>query len=134
MKVSLLDVPAQNAPLRGAVMEAIGRVVDSGVFIMGHEVQAFESELAAFVGCKHAIGLSSWTDALLLALMALGTGAGDEVVTTPFSFYATAGCIARLGARPIFADIEPESLNLDPAAAEAACGPKTRAVIPVHLY
>ncbi len=134
VRVPLLDVSAQNAPIRAQLLEAITRVVDSGTFIMGPEVQAFEVELAAFSGCRHAVGLSSGTDALLVALMALGVGPGDEVVTSTFSFYATAGCIARVGARPVFADIEPDSLNLDPAAAAAACGPRTKAVIPVHLF
>jgi len=134
MKVPLLDVKAQNAPLREAIMAAIAGVVDKGAFILGPEVEAFENELATTLGARHAVGLSSGTDALLVALMALGVAAGDEVVTTPFSFYATVGCIARLGARPVFADIEPETFNLDARAAVAACGPKTRAVIPVHLF
>ena len=134
MRVPLLDVKAQNAPLRGALLEAVTRVMDSGAFILGPEVEAFEKDLAAALGVARAIGVSSGTDALLVALMVLGVGQGDEVVTTPLSFFATVGCIARLGARPVFADIEPESFNLDPAAAAAACGAKTRAVIPVHLF
>jgi len=134
MKVPLLDVKAQNGPLREAVLAAVARVVDAGAFILGPEVAAFEKELAAALGVRRAVGLSSGTDALVVALMALGVGAGDEVVTTPFSFYATVGCIARLGARPVFADIEPASFNLDPRAAAEACGPKTRAMIPVHLF
>ena len=134
MKVPLLDVKAQNAPLRGALLAAMARVMDSGGFILGPEVEAFEKELAAVLGVARAIGVSSGTDALLVALMALGVGQGDEVVTTPLSFYATVGCIARLGGRPVFADIEPESFNLDPAAAAAACGARTRALIPVHLF
>jgi len=134
MKVPLLDLAAQNGPLRDEVLAAITRVVDSGAFILGPDVTAFERELAAAVGCRHAVGVSSGTDALLLALMAMGVGAGDEVVTTPFSFFATIGCIARLGARPVLADIEAESMNLDPAVAAAACGPRTKGVITVHLF
>jgi len=134
MKVPLLDVKAQNAPLRGALLEAMTRVMDNVAFILGPEVEGFEKELATALGVARAIGVSSGTDALLVALMALGVGPGDEVVTTPLSFYATVGCIARLGARPVFADIEPDSFNLDPSAAAAACGTKTRALIPVHLF
>ena len=134
MKVPLLDVNAQNQPLRAALLAAMVRVMDGGHFILGAEVEGFEKELAAVVGVRRAVGLSSGTDALLVALMALGVGPGDEVVTTPFSFYATVGCIVRLGAKPVFADIDPETFNLDPKAAAAACGPKTRALIPVHLF
>jgi dTDP-4-amino-4,6-dideoxygalactose transaminase len=134
VKVPLLDLKAQNAPLREEVMAAIARVVDGGAFILGPEVEAFEKELATALGTRRAVGLSSGTDALLVALMALDVRPGDEVVTTPYSFFATVGCIARLGARAVFADIDPETFNLDAAAATAACGPKTRAVIPVHLF
>jgi dTDP-4-amino-4,6-dideoxygalactose transaminase len=134
MKVPLLDLAAQNEPLKSEIGAAIARVVSSGHFILGPEVEAFERALAEALTVKQAIGLSSGTDALLVALMALGVEPGDEVVTTPFSFFATAGCIARLRARPVFADIEPASFNLDPAAALAACGSKTRAIIPVHLF
>jgi dTDP-4-amino-4,6-dideoxygalactose transaminase len=133
-KVPLLDVAAQNTPLREALVAAAVRVIDQGKYILGPDVEDFERELAAVVGAGHVVGLSSGTDALLVALMALGVGPGDEVVTTPFSFFATAGCIARLGARPVFADIEAESFNLDAAAAAAACGPRTRALITVHLF
>jgi dTDP-4-amino-4,6-dideoxygalactose transaminase len=134
VNVFLLDVKAQNAPLRSAILAAIERVVDAGTFILGPEVEAFERELATAVGARRAVGLSSGTDALLVALMALGVGPSDEVVTTPYSFYATVGCIARLGARPVFADIDPQTFNLNPAAAVAACSSKTRALIPVHLF
>lgn len=134
MKVPLLDVNAQNQPLRAAILAAMARVVDTGHFILGAEVEAFEHELGTSLGVRRAVGLSSGTDALLVALMALGVGPGDEVVTTPLSFYATVGCIVRLGARPVFADIDPATFNLDPRAAEAACSPQTRALIPVHLF
>lgn len=134
MKVPLLDVNAQNQPLRDAILAAMARVMDAGNFILGAEVEAFEKELASALGVRRAIGVSSGTDALLVALMALGVGPGDEVVTTPFSFYATVGCIARLGAKPVFADIDPATFNLDAQAAAAACGSKTRALIPVHLF
>lgn len=134
MKIPLLDVNAQNQPLRDPILAAMARVLDTGNFILGAEVEAFEKELAAALGVRRAVGVSSGTDALLVALMALGVGPGDEVVTTPFSFYATVGCIARLGATPAFADIDPATFNLDPQAAAAACGPRTRALIPVHLF
>ena len=132
--VPLLDLAAQNGPLREALLGAVKRVVDSGHFIMGPEVEAFENELASVVGTRHAVGVSSGTDALLVALMALGVGAGDEVVTSTYSFFATAGVVSRLGAKPVFVDIEPESFNMDPHAAAAAVTPRTKAVIPVHLF
>ena len=134
MKVALLDVNAQNRTLREPILAAMTRVMDAGNFILGDEVEAFEKDLAVVLGVRRAVGLSSGTDALLVALMALGLRPGDEVVTTPLSFYATVGCIARLGAKPVFADIDPDSFNLDPGAAAARCGPKTRALIPVHLF
>src|SRR5687768_17867806 len=116
MQVPLLDVPAHIRPLREELLSAIARVVDSGHFILGAEVDGFERELATALGVRHAVGMSSGTDALLCALMVLGIGPGDEVVTSSFSFFATAGAIARLGARPVLVDIEPESFNLDPGA------------------
>ena len=132
--VPLLDLAAQNHPLRDEVLAAIARVVDGGKFILGGEVEKLEAEVARAIGAKHVIGVSSGTDALLVALMALGVGPGHTVVTTPFSFFATAGAIVRLGARPVFADIDPATFNLDPAAAAAAITSTTRAVIPVHLF
>jgi dTDP-4-amino-4,6-dideoxygalactose transaminase len=134
MKIPLVDLGAELAPLRADIDAAIARVIDSTRFIGGPEVSGFEDELAAVGGARFAIGVSSGTDALLVALMALGVGPGDEVVTTPFSFFATVGAIVRLGARPVFADIDPRSFNLDPAAALAAVTPRTRAILPVHLY
>ena len=134
MKVPLLDLRAQYATIAAGVEAAVKRVLESGHYILGEDVAAFERELAAATGRPHAVALSSGTDALLVALMALGVGPGDEVVTTPLSFFATAGCIVRLGARPVFADIDPQTLNLDPAAALARVTDKTRAILPVHLF
>lgn len=134
MTVPLLDLSAQFAPLRQPILDAITRVADSQRFIMGPEVEAFEREVAHVTDTRHAIGVSSGTDALLAALMALGIGPGDEVVTTTFSFFATAGSIARVGARPVFVDIEPDSFNMDIVAAAQACTARTRALLPVHLF
>ena len=133
-KVPLLDLKAQFAPLRGDVLAAIARVCDAQQFILGSEVDGLERELEAFLGIPHAVGVSSGTDALLAALMALGIGAGDEVVTTPFSFFATAGSIARLGARPVFVDIDRATFNIDASAVASAITSKTKAIMPVHLF
>ncbi len=132
--VPLLDLQAQYAPLRDELLAAITRVCDSQRFIMGPEVAAVEQELAALLDVEHAVAVSSGTDALLLALMALGVGAGDDVVTSAYSFFATAGVIARLGARPVFVDIDPATLNIDPARIAGAITPRTKAVVPVHLF
>jgi dTDP-4-amino-4,6-dideoxygalactose transaminase len=134
MAVPLLDLQAQNGPLRDEILAAIARVVDSQRFIGGPEVDAFEREIAADLGVAHAVGLSSGTDALLVALMALGIGPGDEVITPAFSFFATAGCVSRVGAVPRFVDIDPVTFNIDPAAAADAVTSRTRAIVPVHLY
>ncbi|HEY5952591.1 MAG TPA: DegT/DnrJ/EryC1/StrS family aminotransferase [Kofleriaceae bacterium] len=134
MSVPLLDLAAQNQPLREEVLAAIARVVDSGRFILGPEVDKLEAELATLTGAKHVLGVSSGTDALLVALMALGIGHGDTVVTTPFSFFATAGAVTRLGAKPVFVDIDPATFNLEAEAAAAAVDRTTKAVIPVHLF
>lgn len=134
MTVPLLDLQAQFAPIRQPILDAIARVADSQRFIMGPEVEAFEREVALVTDTKHAIGVSSGTDAVLAALMALGIGPGDEVVTSTFSFFATAGCVARLGAKPVLVDIEPESFNMDIVAAARACTARTRALLPVHLF
>ncbi|MDQ3071206.1 MAG: DegT/DnrJ/EryC1/StrS family aminotransferase [Acidobacteriota bacterium] len=132
--VPLLDLQLQYAPLRASLLDAMTRVADSQRFIGGPEVESFEREIAAQLEVEHAIGMSSGTDAILAALMALGIGPGDEVVTSTYSFFATAGCIARVGATPVLVDIDPTTFNLDTAAAIRAIGPRTKAMIPVHLY
>ena len=132
--VPLLDLSGQYAPLREEILAAITRVCDSQRFILGPEVDALEAELAKALGVSHAVTVSSGTDALLAALMALGIRAGDEVITPTYSFFATAGCVARLGATPVFVDIDPVTFNADPDAVRRAITPRTRAILPVHLY
>jgi dTDP-4-amino-4,6-dideoxygalactose transaminase len=134
MRVPLLDLEAQYRPLRDEILAAITRVCDSQRFIMGPEIDSLENELCRLIGVKHAIAVSSGTDALLLALMALNIKAGDEVVTTAYSFFATAGAIVRVGARPVLVDIDPATFNLDPAQVAAAITPRTKAILPVHLF
>src|SRR6188768_4545354 len=124
MPVPLLDLQAQYRPLRDECLAAIARVCDSQRFIGGPEVEGFEREIAEYAGVGHAVGLSSGTDALLVALMALGVGPGDEVVTPTFSFFATAGCVTRVGATPRLVDIDPATFNIDPASLEAAITPR----------
>jgi dTDP-4-amino-4,6-dideoxygalactose transaminase len=132
--VPMLDLQAQYRPIRDQLLEVVTRVCDSQRFIMGQEVEALERELAASLEVRHAVGVSSGTDALLLAMMALGIKPGDEVITSVYSFFATAGCVARLGATPVFVDIDPVTYNIDPAAVAAAITPRTKAILPVHLY
>jgi dTDP-4-amino-4,6-dideoxygalactose transaminase len=134
MKVPQLDLRPQYQSLRPEIIAAVESVLDSQQFVLGPEVKSFESEAEAYCGVKHAIGCASGSDALLLALMAADVKAGDEVITTPFTFFATGGAVARIGARPVFVDIDPRSYTIDPGAVEAAITPKTRAILPVHLY
>src|SRR5262249_53737087 len=134
IKVPLLDLKAQYATIRNEIREAIDRVCESQRFIMGPEVKAFEEEVAVFCGAKFAVGVSSGTDALLAALMAIRVGSGDEVITTCYSFFATAGVISRLGARPIFVDINPQTFNLDANAVGTKITSRTKAILPVHLF
>ena len=134
MKVPLLDLKEQNERLRPEIEAALGRVLDTNAFILGGEVAALEKELADYCGVKHAIGCASGSDALLLGLMAVGVGPGDEVITTPYSFFATVSAITRLGAIPVFVDIDSKTFNLDVSQIEAKISPRTKAVQPVHLY
>jgi len=129
-----LDLRAQFAPIRDEVMAAITRVVESQYFILGPEVDHLEQEIAAKLGAKYAVACASGTDALILALMAAGIGPGHEVITTPFSFIATAGSIAWVGAKPVFVDIDPATFNIDHRKIAAAITPQTRAIMPVHLF
>ncbi|HKE87821.1 MAG TPA: DegT/DnrJ/EryC1/StrS family aminotransferase [Vicinamibacterales bacterium] len=134
LKVPLLDLQPQYAAIRADVLAAIERVCDSQHFIMGQEVERFEAEIAEMIGVAHAVGVSSGTDALLVALMSLGIGPGDEVITPTFSFFATAGSVARLGATPVFVDVRPDTLMMDAEAVAAALTTRTKAIVPVHLF
>ena len=134
MNVPLLDLQAQYRPLRDEILAAIARVCDSQRFIMGPEIEALERELAALIGVEHAVAVSSGTDALLLALMALGIKPGDEVITSTYSFFATAGTVARLGAKPVLVDIDPAAYNIDAGRVRGAITPRTKAIMPVHLF
>jgi dTDP-4-amino-4,6-dideoxygalactose transaminase len=134
MTVPFLDLRTQYSVIRDDIRTAIDRVLDSQHFILGPEVNALEGEIARYCNCTDAIGVSSGTDALLASLMAIDVKPGDEVITTPYSFFATAGAIARLGATPVFADIDRRTYNIDPAGIEVKISSRTRAIIPVHLF
>ncbi len=134
MQVPLLDLKAQFQTIENEVMDAIGQVCASQMLCLGPAVQAFETAVAEYCEAEHAVGVSSGSDALIIALMALDIQPGDEVITTPFTFFATAGAIARLGATPVFVDVDPTSYNIDPTLIESKITPKTKAIIPVHLF
>lgn len=134
MNVPLLDLQAQYASLRDDLRPAIERVLESQRFVLGDEVRRLESSVAEYCQARYAVGCASGSDSLLLALMALDVGSGDEIVTTPFSFFATGSCIARLGARPVFVDIDPATYNLDVSQVADVITPRTKAIIPVHIY
>jgi dTDP-4-amino-4,6-dideoxygalactose transaminase len=134
LRVPMLDLCAQYAALQNEIQQALAAVLESQQFILGREVQTFEREMAAFCGVEHAVGLASGTDALILSLHAAGVGRGDEVVVPAFSYVATADCVSLLGATPVFADILPDTFNIDPADIEARITSRTRAIVPVHLY
>lgn len=134
MRVPLLDLTRQYASISDDIDKAIQKVLNHARFIMGPELKEFESSLADYCAVKNGIGVASGTDALLLSLRALGIGSGDEVITSTFTFFATAGVISRLGARPVFVDIDPRTFNIDPGSIASAVTEKTKAIIPVHLY
>ncbi len=134
MKVDFLNLEIQHQQLDQEIMGAIRRVLDDNIFILGPEVSKFEKNIANYCGAKYAIGVSSGTDALLVSLMALDVGTGDEVITTPFSFFATAGVIARVNAKPVFVDIDPATLNISVSKIGTAITSRTKAIIPVHLF
>lgn len=134
MAIPLVDLKAQYETIKDEINEAIKDVLDSQIFILGPKVKELEDKIAQYIGVKFGIGVSSGSDALLLALMAINVGQGDEVITTPFTFFATAGSVSRLGAKPVFVDINIKTYNIDPDLIESKITSKTKAIIPVHLY
>ena len=134
MQIPLLDLKTQYAFIKDKVLAAVSEVLETQICIGGPKVAELEEKIAAISNCKYAVGVSSGTDAILSSLMSLGIGDGDEVITTPFTFFATVGCIARVGARPVFVDIDPETYNIDPNLVEQAVTKKTKAIVPVHLF
>ena len=134
MNVPMLDLKAQYQAIKAEIDSAVAEVLESQYFILGPKVKECEAAIAEYSGCAHAVGVASGTDALLISLMTEGIGAGDEVITTPYTFFATAGCIARTGAKPVFVDIDPVTYNIDPELIESKITPDTKAIIPVHLY
>lgn len=134
MQIPLLDLKAQYATIEKEMLAAISEVLESQQCIGGPKVAELEAKIAAISDCKYAVGVSSGTDAILNSLMSLEIGAGDEVITTPFTFFATIGCIARVGARPVLVDIDSKTYNIDPSLIERAVTKKTKAIMPVHLY
>jgi len=134
MKIPLVDLKVQYSSIKEEIDEAVSRVIERGQFILGSEVEALEKEIASFLGVKHAVGVASGTEALLLALLACGVGPGDEVITTPFTFIATAEAITQCGATPVFVDINPKTYNIDSAKIDPIITKRTKAILPVHLY
>ncbi len=134
MNIPLVDLKAQYKAIKKEIDEAVQAVIDRGEFILGHEVEVFEQEIAAYLGVEHAVGVASGTEALQLALVACDVGPGDEVITTPFTFFATAEVVTQCGAKPVFVDIEPRTYNMDSTRIERAITKRTKAILPVHLY
>ena len=134
MSVPMLDLAPQNAAVKQQVLEGLAGLIDRSSFILGENVKGLEADLAQYTGAEHAVGMSSGTDALLVALMALGVGHGDEVILPTFTFFASAGVVSRLGARPVFIDLDPATFNITGALVEAAITPRTKAILPVHLF